>query len=69
MCYKLAEDYQCWYPDDPDLAVKATPVSTSRPPDNLPPLKPLADWPQFNDLRRNIIADSKDLQFLELRHA
>ena len=57
--YKLAAQYSHWYPDDPDWSKMGAPIFTSHPPTDLPPLKELNKWDDFDALRTNIINDSK----------
>lgn len=66
--YKLAAQYEAWYPNDPKLSTQGVPIFTKRPPTCHPNLKALDDWEQFSVLRERILEDSQNLKFFEPRH-
>ena len=68
MRYKLAAQYENWYPDDPEYNKKGAPIFRHRPPASLPPLKELEDWEEHEQVRANIINDSQNRHFFEERH-
>ena len=68
MRYKLAAQYENWYPDDPEYNKEGAPMFRYRPPASLPPLKELEDWEELEQVRANIINDSQNRHFFEERH-
>ena len=63
--YKTAAQHCTWYPTDQPEGV---PIFLTPPPDTPPVLKEFEDWPEYEEIKKNIMRDSIDRRFFEQRH-
>ena len=66
--YKLAAQYETWYPRDPALEMQAVSIFRKPPPSQLPKVLPLLEWPKKDEIQSRILEDSTDLRFFGKQH-